>query len=67
MWKNNTDLISWGVPRKFVENITNYIKSRYDNEKATFLLSKMTSIDQIVLERQLLTIAHAHTNDRANA
>jgi hypothetical protein len=27
----------------------------------------MVSVDQIMLERQLLTIAHAHTNDRANA
>ncbi len=67
MRKNNTDLISWGVEQRFVENITSYIKSRYNEEKAMFLLSKMTSIDQIILERQLLTIAHAHTNDRANA
>lgn len=67
MWKNNTDLVSWGVQRRFVERITNYINTRYDEEKASFLSSRLLPIDQIVLERQLLTIAHAHTNDRANA
>ena len=67
MWKNNTDLVSWGVQRRFIERITNYINNRYDEEKASFLLSRLLPIDQIVLERQLLTISHAHTNDRANA
>jgi hypothetical protein len=67
MWKNNTNLINWGVERKDVESTVNYIKTQYDSEKASFLLSRMVSVDQIVLERQLLTIAHAHTNDRANA
>jgi hypothetical protein len=67
MWKDDTDLVQWGVRRRHIENVTNYIKTQYDSEKASFLLSRMVSIDQIVLERQLLTIAHAHTNDRANA
>jgi hypothetical protein len=67
MWKDDTDLVQWGVRHRYIENVTNYIKTQYDSEKASFLLSRMVSIDQIVLERQLLTIAHAHTNDRANA
>jgi hypothetical protein len=67
MWKNNTNLIIWGVEQMDVESTVNYIKTQYDSEKASFLLSRMIPVDQIMLERQLLTIAHAHTNDRANA
>jgi hypothetical protein len=67
MWKNNTDLVSWGVRPDAVDNMTNYINSHYDEEKASFLLSRFVPLDQIVLERQLLTIAHAYTNDRVNA
>lgn len=67
MWKDNTDLVSWGVLDANIEKTIEYINTHYDSEKASFLMSRMAPVDQIVLERQLLIIAHAHTNDRANA
>lgn len=67
MWKSNTDLVQWGVPQEFLQNTTDYISANYASAKASFLLSRLVPIDQIILERQMLIIAHAHTNDRANA
>jgi hypothetical protein len=67
LWKNNTDLIEWGVKSQDHEEIVNFIKANFTFEKATFLLERLTTIEQMILERQLILIAQVYTNDRANA
>jgi hypothetical protein len=64
-FKTETNLVSWATSLKDYNKTIDYIRT-LDNETASFYLPKGLTNVQMILERQIISLAQIYSSDRAN-